>query len=145
MGFALAAVPLVLVGVFLASADHPKGAVRFAAPLFGAAPAVSHPTPPVEPVSKDWEQAEPAARVKTPEQRGSPKRVPGSFRDPLLWQAELVTDAAGQAQLEIPLPDSVANWHIAVSAVSARGELGSARFPLRVTLSQRDNAVPQPR
>ncbi|MDP7129672.1 MAG: alpha-2-macroglobulin family protein, partial [Planctomycetota bacterium] len=45
---------------------------------------------------------------------------------------ELITDAAGRAQLEIPLADSITTWRLSMSAVSGTGELGSATKGLRV-------------
>ena len=61
-----------------------------------------------------------------------PTRIRRYFPETLLWNPELITDAAGRAQLEIPLADSITTWRIAMSAVSKRGELGSATKGLRV-------------
>lgn len=59
-----------------------------------------------------------------------PVRVRRRFPETLLWLPELVTDLAGNARVEIPLADSITTYRVALSAVSARGELGSAALPL---------------
>ena len=62
----------------------------------------------------------------------APKRIRRYFPETLLWRPELITDAGGRAQLEIPLADSITTWRLAMSAVSARGELGAATKGIRV-------------
>ncbi|MBI4026891.1 MAG: hypothetical protein HY360_18040 [Verrucomicrobia bacterium] len=61
-----------------------------------------------------------------------PPRIRKHFPETLLWVPELITDPSGKARLEIPLADSITTWRLAMSAVSARGELGSGTLPLRV-------------
>lgn len=62
----------------------------------------------------------------------SPARIRRHFPETLLWQPQLITDDAGKARLEVPLADSITTWRLAMSAVSERGELGSATQPIRV-------------
>ena len=62
----------------------------------------------------------------------APSRIRRYFPETLLWLPELITDAAGRAQLEIPLADSITTWRLSMSAVSGTGELGSATKGLRV-------------
>ncbi|MHC4916779.1 MAG: MG2 domain-containing protein, partial [Planctomycetota bacterium] len=63
----------------------------------------------------------------------APARVRRYFPETMLWVPELVTDEKGRAFCEIPqLPDSITTWRIGMSAVSARGALGSGSAPLRV-------------
>ena len=62
----------------------------------------------------------------------APTRIRRHFPETLLWRPELITDEAGRARLELPLADSITTWRIAMSAVSARGELGAAAQGLRV-------------
>jgi len=62
----------------------------------------------------------------------APTRIRRYFPETLLWRPELITDASGRAQLEVPLADSITTWRIAMNAVSKRGELGAATQGLRV-------------
>ncbi|MHC4505702.1 MAG: alpha-2-macroglobulin family protein, partial [Planctomycetota bacterium] len=62
----------------------------------------------------------------------APTRIRRYFPETLLWKPELITDERGRARLEVPLADSITTWRIAMSAVSARGELGSGTKGLRV-------------
>ena len=59
-------------------------------------------------------------------------RVRRHFPETLLWKPELITDARGRAQLEVPLAASITTWRLAMSAVSKAGELGSATQGIRV-------------
>jgi len=62
----------------------------------------------------------------------APTRVRRYFPETLFWRPELITDERGRARLEIPLADSITTWRLAMSAVSARGELGAAQAGIRV-------------
>ena len=62
----------------------------------------------------------------------APTRVRRYFPETLLWQPQLITDKNGRAQLEVPLADSITTWRLSMSAVSQRGELGSATAGIRV-------------
>ncbi|MCO6456978.1 MAG: hypothetical protein J5I93_16890 [Pirellulaceae bacterium] len=55
-----------------------------------------------------------------------------NFPETLLWRPELITNDAGLAELEFDLADSITTWRLTTSAVSAQGQLGGARFPIRV-------------
>jgi uncharacterized protein YfaS (alpha-2-macroglobulin family) len=59
-------------------------------------------------------------------------RTRASFPETLLWAPEVITDDAGRARVEIPFADSITTWRLAVSAVSKKGQLGSATLPLVV-------------
>lgn len=61
---------------------------------------------------------------------GVPIRVRSYFPETLLWLPEIVTDPSGRARIEIPLADSITTYRVALSAVSAQGELGSLTLPL---------------
>jgi type II secretory pathway pseudopilin PulG len=54
------------------------------------------------------------------------------FPETLLWCPELITDAQGNASLEVPLADSITTWRLTSSAVTAGGELGALETPIRV-------------
>jgi len=62
----------------------------------------------------------------------APTRIRRHFPETLLWQPQLITDARGRAQLEIPLADSITTWRLGMSAVSAQGDLGASTLGLRV-------------
>lgn len=61
-----------------------------------------------------------------------PTRVRRFFPETLFFLPEVITDTEGKAQVEIPLADSITTWRIGMSAVSAKGELGSRDRGLRV-------------
>jgi uncharacterized protein YfaS (alpha-2-macroglobulin family) len=61
-----------------------------------------------------------------------PTRVRRHFPETLFWKPQLITDESGRAELSIPLADSITTWRVAMSAVSAKGELGSATAGIRV-------------
>lgn len=62
----------------------------------------------------------------------APSRIRRHFPETLLWRPQLITDARGRAQLEIPLADSITTWRLGMSAVSAQGDLGAGTLGLRV-------------
>lgn len=45
-------------------------------------------------------------------------RVRRDFPDTAYWRASITTDASGQAQVEIPLPDSLTTWRLSSKAVT---------------------------
>lgn len=55
-----------------------------------------------------------------------------NFPETLLWRPELITNDAGEAELDFDLADSITTWRLTTSAVSAQGQLGGALFPIRV-------------
>jgi hypothetical protein len=59
-------------------------------------------------------------------------RVRQWFPETLLWRPEVITDDDGRAEVEVPLADSITDWRLTASAVTADGRLGSARTKLRV-------------
>lgn len=59
-------------------------------------------------------------------------RVRSYFPETLLWLPEVVTHADGRMRLEIPAADSITDYRVALSAVSADGEVGSTALSLRV-------------
>lgn len=62
----------------------------------------------------------------------APVRVRQQFPETLLWQPQLITDDNGRATLEMPLADSITNWRLTASAVSAAGQLGAIQDGIRV-------------
>lgn len=62
----------------------------------------------------------------------APIRVRRQFPETLLWRPQLVTDDEGRATLEVPLADSITDWRLTASAVSATGQLGAIQDGVRV-------------
>ena len=54
------------------------------------------------------------------------------FPETLFWLPELETDENGQAQIEIPIADSITTWRVNVLASDTEGNLGSAQVGLPV-------------
>lgn len=79
--------------------------VRPEAPLEGR-----EPPPPAEPKA---------------EAGGEPVRVREWFPETLLWRPELVTDKDGTIALDVDLADSITDWRLTASAVTADGRLGA--------------------
>ncbi len=61
-----------------------------------------------------------------------PPRLRQYFPETLYWNPQVLTDDEGQAELEIPMADSITTWRMSVLASSQRGELGNAVAGLRV-------------
>ena len=137
----LAALPVVIVGLiipaFACARERARmgevvgmGAVaemRFA----NAAPAAfdrawGDKAAPLAPPTEEVAPPDSAPKLK------APSRIRRHFPETLFWTPELITDEDGKAQLDIPLADSITTWRIAMSAVSASGDLGSTTKGLRV-------------
>ncbi len=56
------------------------------------------------------------------------------FRDTAYWQANVVTDAAGQATIEIPLPDNLTTWRLSSKANTAAALVGQSTVDIVTTL-----------
>ncbi len=61
-----------------------------------------------------------------------PIRIREYFPETLLWQPALITDRWGQAELTIPLADSITTWRLSALGHSSMGYLGSTTSGLRV-------------
>ncbi len=61
-----------------------------------------------------------------------PPRLRQFFPETLYWNPEIVTDAAGQARVDIPIADSITTWRLTALASSADGRLGFTTQGLRV-------------
>lgn len=59
-------------------------------------------------------------------------RVRDQFPETLLWQPQLITDANGEATLDLPLADSITTWRLSASAVTATGQLGATQSEIKV-------------
>ncbi len=54
------------------------------------------------------------------------------FPETLLWRPELITDDSGVAALEFDLADSITDWRLSATAVTAFGATGGAEASIRV-------------
>jgi uncharacterized protein YfaS (alpha-2-macroglobulin family) len=54
------------------------------------------------------------------------------FPETLLWRPELITDDSGRASIEVDLADSITDWRLTATAVSADGDLGATLSAIRV-------------
>ncbi|MEM1184202.1 MAG: alpha-2-macroglobulin family protein [Planctomycetota bacterium] len=59
-------------------------------------------------------------------------RVREWFPESLLWRPELITDDRGVASLDLTLADSITNWRVSASAITADGRLGGTNTDLTV-------------
>ncbi len=59
-------------------------------------------------------------------------RIREHFPELAYWNPQIVTDAEGRAEVEIPLPDSITTWRVTQSAVARDGRMGTATTGLRV-------------
>lgn len=86
----------------------------------------NHPVPP-RPVP-------PNDDPNPPEKIGSarPPRVRNWFPETLLWAPELITDERGEYELPLEMADSMTQWRLSASAVTADGRLGATQAALRV-------------
>jgi len=66
------------------------------------------------------------------EAQAQPPRLRQFFPETLFWLPELETDENGQAQIEVPIADSITTWRVSVLASDAAGNLGSTQTGLRV-------------
>ncbi len=63
---------------------------------------------------------------------GEEPRVRSYFPETLYTNPSLITDANGQAQLTVPMADSITTWRVTMTASTQRGQLGSGTGGVRV-------------
>ena len=63
---------------------------------------------------------------------GDAPRVRSYFPETMYWNPALITDGQGNAQLTVPLADSITTWRLSLFANSQKGQMGSATESLRV-------------
>jgi len=63
---------------------------------------------------------------------GDAPRVREYFPETMYWNPSLITNEKGQAELRLPMADSITTWRLSLMANSVRGQLGSATAPVRV-------------
>jgi uncharacterized protein YfaS (alpha-2-macroglobulin family) len=55
------------------------------------------------------------------------------FPDTAFWEAQIVTDAQGEATLSVPLPDSLTTWQVLVRGLNAETWVGEAQINIVTT------------
>ena len=56
-----------------------------------------------------------------------------SFPDTAFWQAAITTDAAGRAEVRVPLPDSLTTWQVTVRGLTEDTRVGQAEIQIITT------------
>ncbi len=63
---------------------------------------------------------------------GAPAYVPAvvrsNFADAAFWQPDIVTDAAGKATVNVPMPENLTGWVVNMHAITADTKVASARI-----------------
>ncbi len=62
----------------------------------------------------------------------SAPRVREYFPETLLWNPEMLTDEQGEAEIRLPLADSITTWRTSVMGNSIEGQLGSTTSSIKV-------------
>lgn len=66
--------------------------------------------------------------------------VRGEFKDTAFWQAQVITNENGRAEVTVTLPDNLTTWQLAARAITADTRVGEAilelpsRLPLQIEL-----------
>jgi uncharacterized protein YfaS (alpha-2-macroglobulin family) len=63
---------------------------------------------------------------------GGEERVRRDFPETMLWRPEVITDADGNATLDVTMADSITTWKLFAEAIAADGRLGQATADVRV-------------
>lgn len=61
-------------------------------------------------------------------------RVREDFRETILWLPEVVTDAEGQAAVEVTFPDNLTRWRLTARAITLDNRVGQAATHVTTTL-----------
>ncbi|MSP62505.1 MAG: hypothetical protein EXR72_19670 [Myxococcales bacterium] len=62
----------------------------------------------------------------------SPARVRSSFPETMLWRPEVITDAAGEAVIDVTMADSITTWLLTAEAIAADGRIGTTQAEVKV-------------
>ena len=96
-----------------------------------AAPAAAPAAPAGNRADAPSPQSAPDAAAAPKAENAAP-RLRQFFPETLMWLPNLITDANGHAQVDVPLADSITTWRVSVVASGKDGTLGSASTNLRV-------------
>jgi hypothetical protein len=131
-------VVLCIVGFFSMLFVAQKSA-RFAAEAdMAVGEAVRQDMAKAAPMAPGWRDTpQPPPPTEVPSGAGgaggpAPVRVRQLFPETLLWRPELITDDEGRATLDVALADSITNWRLTASAITAEGRLGAAQAGIKV-------------
>lgn len=72
------------------------------------------------------------AALPEPASTAAEPRVREYFPETLLFKPDIITDANGNATMDVPIADSITDWRVSVTASSAQGDLASTTTSLRV-------------
>ncbi len=86
----------------------------------------------VEETAEESYQVQDRADNRRADEPAKTPRLRQFFPETLFWLPELETDEQGQAQIEVPIADSITTWRVNVLASDAEGNLGSAQVGLPV-------------
>jgi uncharacterized protein YfaS (alpha-2-macroglobulin family) len=64
--------------------------------------------------------------------RAAEPPVRRSFPETMLWRPEVITDAAGEASVDVTMADTITTWRLGAEAIAADGRLGAASLDVRV-------------
>jgi len=123
----LLAAGLQELGSTIAPVNALDGELQREGPVLRAGPLMSLSAPVPTQVAGGEKGTPPAA---APGQE--PPRLRQYFPETLFWKPDLLTDDKGQAQVTIPMADSITTWRLSALASSQKGELGTAQTGLRV-------------
>ena len=106
--------------------------------LMGCAAPAAAPAAPAMPAMPAAPAAEaPRIEIGQPAAPGGPiaeaskPRLRQFFPETLLWLPEVVTDANGKAQIDVPLADTITTWRVSVIASGKDGTLGSGTATIK--------------
>ncbi len=74
----------------------------------------------------------PAEQAASPASSTPEPRVRQYFPETMYWNPAIITDARGEAEVRMPVADSITTWRMSMLANSVLGQLGSATAPLKV-------------
>jgi hypothetical protein len=74
---------------------------------------------------------DPAPAPTTAPEGPAATKVRADFRETILFQPSLITDARGEATLSFPLADSITTWRVTAHGSTLQGQVGSARLGFR--------------
>lgn len=64
---------------------------------------------------------------------GKPDAIRKDFRDTAYWNASVVTDASGRAQVSLALPDNLTTWNMSAKGVTRATQVGEATTEITST------------
>lgn len=88
------------------------------------------PTPTALPTQVNVPTRTPFAALTARARTTSPSTIQPRFVDTLYWQAGMLTDPQGRAEIAVPLPAEAIDWTVDLLAITQEGQLALAELPL---------------